>query len=228
MPIYCQEFLDLIQSISFDNKYLKWYITLCAQASLRGSDRSVINHNIGYVEQHHIIPKSLKIVNEKVDKNLVYLTPREHFLCHRFLAKMFSNSLWKKKMNAAVFMMCNTTYMISSRQYEFLRFQHFKTNIPSIHTRKKMAASLKNLIWIKREQTNEFLRVSSEKAQEFYKLGFIKGRKPRINAPVHSIANRRKISMSHILRVKITCEYCGLVCSKHMHTRWHGNKCKAK
>ena len=27
---------------------------------------------------------------------------------------------------------------------------------------------------------------------------------------------------------KVACEYCGLTCSKSNHTRWHGDKCKAK
>ena len=25
---------------------------------------------------------------------------------------------------------------------------------------------------------------------------------------------------------KLTCEYCGIECTKNNHTRWHGNKCK--
>ena len=44
----------------------------------------------GYCENHHIKPKCLGGDNTK--DNLVKLTFREHFLCHRLLCKMFPNN----------------------------------------------------------------------------------------------------------------------------------------
>ena len=41
----------------------------------------------GYVEKHHIIPKCLGGSNNK--ENLVELTAREHFLCHKLLTKIY-------------------------------------------------------------------------------------------------------------------------------------------
>lgn len=41
----------------------------------------------GYVEHHHIIPKCMGGSNNK--KNIVALTPEEHFLCHVLLVKIY-------------------------------------------------------------------------------------------------------------------------------------------
>lgn len=41
---------------------------------------------IGYLERHHIIPRCLGGTNNK--DNLVRLSYREHFICHRLLCKM--------------------------------------------------------------------------------------------------------------------------------------------
>jgi hypothetical protein len=69
------------------NKYEKWYY----QITERGKNRTV---KTGY-EKHHIIPKSLGGSNQK--SNLTLLTPREHFICHWLLIKIYAvgESHWK-------------------------------------------------------------------------------------------------------------------------------------
>jgi hypothetical protein len=47
-------------------------------------------------ETHHIIPKSLGGTNDKI--NLVYLTPREHFIAHALLTKMVIDKKHKRSM----------------------------------------------------------------------------------------------------------------------------------
>ena len=61
-----------------NNKYTTWYFSIIdnAQKSIR----------TGYVEKHHIIPKSCGGSN--ANDNLVKLTSREHFICHLLLTKM--------------------------------------------------------------------------------------------------------------------------------------------
>ena len=61
-----------------ENKYTKWYYQLIDRARCRVMD--------GYIEKHHIIPKSLGGNNSK--DNLAILTAREHFICHWLLTKM--------------------------------------------------------------------------------------------------------------------------------------------
>lgn len=46
----------------------------------------------GYVERHHILPKSMGGSNAK--ENLVDLTAREHFICHVLLAKIHGGKMW--------------------------------------------------------------------------------------------------------------------------------------
>ena len=63
----------------------------------------------GYVEKHHIIPRSLGGTNSK--KNIVILTAREHFLCHYMLIHIYKNSAeYYKMLNA--FMMTDQTHLL--------------------------------------------------------------------------------------------------------------------
>lgn len=68
-----------------DNKYTKWYFAIIKRATERTLD--------GYCERHHAIPKCLGGTNDK--NNLVYLTAREHFICHLLLMKMHSSNKLK-------------------------------------------------------------------------------------------------------------------------------------
>ena len=47
-----------------------------------------------YYEKHHIIPKCLNGTDEK--NNLVLLTAREHYVCHKLLTRIYPNTrgLW--------------------------------------------------------------------------------------------------------------------------------------
>jgi hypothetical protein len=81
----------------------------------------------GYVERHHIVPKSLG-GNDHPD-NLVDLTAREHFICHMLLTKMYSEGTPPHyKMVKAFFMMLtcrseNQDRFLSSKKYELIRIR---------------------------------------------------------------------------------------------------------
>lgn len=77
----------------------------------------------GYKEKHHILPKCIGGLDVK--ENLVELTAREHFLCHKLLCKIYPNeyklwyALWlmvigkqKNKLNI---------FKINNRDYERLK-----------------------------------------------------------------------------------------------------------
>lgn len=84
----------------------------------------------GYKEKHHILPKCLGGKDDK--DNLVELTAREHFLCHRLLCEIYPNN---DKLWYALFLMAigknrhikTDPYKISSRTYESLRLNFIKT-----------------------------------------------------------------------------------------------------
>lgn len=63
-----------------DNKYTRHYMSLINKAKHR------ILPKDQYKERHHVIPQSLGGTNDK--DNLVWLTGREHALCHWALLKM--------------------------------------------------------------------------------------------------------------------------------------------
>ena len=77
------------------NKYHKWYDQLIDRARNRTIE--------GYVERHHIVPKSLGGTNEI--SNLVALTAREHLIAHMLLPRFVEN---KAPMWLAVYMMMHT------------------------------------------------------------------------------------------------------------------------
>lgn len=95
-----------------DNKYSKCYYNI-----IEHRKNNPVN---GYVERHHIIPKSLGGSNKK--ENIVALTAREHFVCHRLLVKMTCGRD-KMKMSYAIRCLVNQEnkhqqrYKISSQTY---------------------------------------------------------------------------------------------------------------
>jgi len=99
------------------NKYKTWYNSITANAKNRTID--------GYVERHHIIPRSLGGSDDK--ENLVDLTAREHFICHWLLIKMYSGEPKAKMVYALNGMKRNGQYTqryetkITSRVYENLK-----------------------------------------------------------------------------------------------------------
>ncbi len=95
-----------------ENKYTKWYFNII-------NDRRS-NPYTGYVEKHHIIPKSMGGSNAK--DNLVALSAREHFICHWLLTKMTD----KKGMRLALLAMTRASsnqsrYKVSSRIFQKIR-----------------------------------------------------------------------------------------------------------
>ena len=83
----------------------------------------------GYKEKHHIIPKCLGGLNEK--ENLVELTAKEHFLCHKLLCEIHPSN---PKLMWALWLMAIgkqkskviEPYKVGSREYERLKMIFIK------------------------------------------------------------------------------------------------------
>lgn len=124
------------------NKYAGWYFNII-------ENRKIFSHD-GYVEKHHIIPKSIGGSNET--DNIVSLTAREHFICHRLLTKMLTGSA-KLKMVRAVYALAHwrrkgNNIKVSSKTYQRLKeefsimVRESKLGVPrSPETRAKISAS---------------------------------------------------------------------------------------
>jgi len=114
-----------------ENKYTKWYFNLVQKAKERNSSKG----EGVYLEEHHIIPKSIGGSYSK--KNLVLFTAKEHYVAHRMLVKMTTGEA-HKKMHLALFCMvsANDCYKLSkSKTYEKLRAQCGKANSGENHVR---------------------------------------------------------------------------------------------
>ena len=103
------------------------------------------------IEKHHIIPRCLGGSNDAT--NIALLTPREHFVCHLLLTKMFTGE-HRKKMIFAFIMMRNGArrknqserYVPSSRLYQFLKQESkdlLSSRIVSEETRRKISEKAK-------------------------------------------------------------------------------------
>jgi len=85
----------------------------------RAKNESRKKNNGIYYERHHILPKCLGGLDNKL--NLVLLTGREHFICHKLLVKIYpdNKSIWY----ASSMMICmksgNRGYIVTSREYEY-------------------------------------------------------------------------------------------------------------
>lgn len=84
----------------------------------------------GYTEKHHILPRSLGGNDDK--ENLVYLTAREHYICHLLLTKIYEDDIkaYFKMVKACVMMMFmkapNQQRVYNSRMYEWVKIQFSK------------------------------------------------------------------------------------------------------
>lgn len=106
--------MDENQITFVDNKYTKWYYSIISNAKTRSTT--------GYIERHHIIPKSLGGNNTK--DNLVRLTAREHFVCHLLLTKMTDGNNKIKMLHAlGKFVQTNNLQdrNLTARQYNIAR-----------------------------------------------------------------------------------------------------------
>ena len=65
------------------------YKKLYDQIIENAKNRNIIENK--YYEEHHIIPKCLNGTND--DNNLVKLTLREHYVCHKLLAEIYKEFL---------------------------------------------------------------------------------------------------------------------------------------
>lgn len=115
-----KNYFSILSNIAEHNKYYTWYLGICQEAQKRG----LTKQSNQIMEKHHIIPRSFGLGGETDKLNLVMLTPREHYISHMLLTKMFNkNILYKKKMIYALWRLSNRglLYIPNSRKYNFAK-----------------------------------------------------------------------------------------------------------
>lgn len=213
------------------NKYTTWYHNIITKADQR------VNQE-GYVEKHHIIPKSLGGSNDA--SNLVKLTAKEHFVCHLLLIRMTERKSRIKMRYAAWMMVKNNPYqnrtIITGRKFQLLREQMILANkerpgpnlgmVMSDETKQKLSKALKGKnTGPKTEEHRQKLRAPKteehKKALSLSRIGKSWGHK-------HSNETKSKMSdwQKGVPKPTLTCEHCNKTISDLNYRRWHGNNCK--
>jgi hypothetical protein len=114
--------------------------------------KRVIN---GYSEKHHIKPKCLGGDNKKT--NIVRLTAKEHYVCHKLLCEIYPN---ENKLKWAFWRMCNIgkhkdqirDYRVTSTEYERIKIKISKIQSERV---KNYSSELRLLIGKKGGETKK-------------------------------------------------------------------------
>lgn len=110
-------------SIFIDNKYTRYYYSIIQNAQKQNRKRGPSV----YYEQHHILPVCWFPQHKNDKSNLVLLTAREHWICHRLLTKMTTGPLKHKMIFAMGGMIRNNKnqnrHTPNARTYEEVKKQ---------------------------------------------------------------------------------------------------------
>jgi len=231
--------------IFLNNKYTKWYYDIIANAQGRILE--------GYTEKHHIIPKSLGGLD--INKNLVNLLAREHFICHWLLTKMVLSKKQKYQMwNAFSCMLYRelpgkTRYKVTPKIFENIKKEGAKIkswkmtgkNNPMFGKMRESHPAYGRK-WTNEQRKNSsishtgYVRSLESRQKQSKKM------KGRIQSLEH-ITNRSGVNhpgfgknLNAIRKEKIrqgvlnmplhTCEHCGKTTTKGNYKRWHSDNCK--
>jgi len=226
--------------IFIDNKYTKWYYQIIARAQSRATTRKGAKIICGdVIEKHHIIPDCFFIARKRngpagwVDgnpddpQNYVYITIREHLICHWLLTKMIDGNPRYQMANALNKMLFQhqprgKREKITSRKFQLLREIVVKEgriarsgeNSPmfnkthSLETREKMSRTRKGHIVL--DSTKQLLKLTPKHSGPNYKL---RGENNAMNKP--GVKEKReqifleKYGVTGPSLVPYKCEYCG-------------------
>jgi hypothetical protein len=223
--------------IFIENKYTKYYRSLIEKAMNRGlHTRYKAKKILGYVERHHVVPKSLGGPN--TNNNLVFLTAKEHFVAHRLLVKITDGKNRVKMIYALHKMMSISSFQqrhrISSKKFEEIRSLIMSTSGEDHYNRgKKRTEEWKN---DRREmylgEKNPNFGNTGVKNPLFNKPSMKKKGNAGKNNPMfgksQKESSKKLLSESALARPKVSCLCCRLVSDVSNFNRWHGDKCKSK
>lgn len=204
------------------SKYTTWYNQIIDNAKKRES--------VSKPDRHHIIPKCMGGSNH-ID-NLVNLTAREHFICHRLLIKMV-DSKFKSKMVYAAWQQSRSAKFkgarITSRTFAKLR----EEMSISYTGRKRMTFSdewRNNMSISKKGEKNHMFgkKHSIDSTEQISKnrTGKCMGENNPFFNKKHSATVIANIVESN--KTTHVCPHCGKSGKSNSMKRWHFDNCKFK
>jgi len=174
----------------------------------------------GYMERHHIIPRSLGGKDTK--ENMVWLSASDHFECHKLLTTI-TEGINKTKMWSALWRMMNKQsqtqqrdYLFTNEEYKEARKQH------SIAHSQRMSGTNNPFFGQTHSDKTRSLMSSLKKGKTYEEImGTEKAAEMRM---------KRSIEQSGKLKgpqKKVTCPHCGTIGGQGIMKRWHGKNCKS-
>lgn len=230
--------------IFINNKYTRIYYAIIERAKSRTLSDCI------YTERHHIIPQSFFKSRSKTGwlsgdynakTNLVKLTAREHYICHRLLTKMTEGIALYKMANAMrrFAHATKTKQFVDSRTYEQiskLQSETMKGRPCSPETREKIRQGNLNRPPI----TEETRRKLSEAAKR--RKGFTPEGRDKVveanKARVWTDEQREKLRQHNLGKPntaqkgkpqpQLVCPHCKKQGGHSAMKRWHMENCKNK
>jgi len=235
------------------NKYVKWYLSICKRSQLKFTTRKEAVLYYGYTEEHHILPKSLCSDDiQKNDKsNRVYLSAREHFICHWLLTKItHSQSMFRAfwgltsqhSSNHKRYKVCSKVYELSKKAYSksISGDNHW---MKSEKSRKNASIAAKKRILNMTEEQKKNKRIalsmsikgrilSPEHKDRIGKANKNKKRSSEMN--MRQSMRQKEYVITHgwksptlgVVRDKQPCHICGTLVDVANMNKWHGDKCR--
>lgn len=208
-------YIQHIKILSKNSKYCKWYCNIIINALSRASSRKIAKNILSSVEGHHILPKCLCDCNkQKIDNlNIVFVSPREHFILHWLLTKMIKNN----KLNFAFSMFLQNksgNRNFKSFQYDILKKQlsraisdNNKEKIPwnkgiphKQETIEKISKSLSGKVpWNKGINPDKRIPMSKEQANKLSSIRLLE------NNPMSNPNSLEKVKIAANQRSKSIC-----------------------
>lgn len=198
------------------NKYTKAYFQIITSAKTRIVE--------GYVERHHIIPKSLGGTNDQT--NLVRLTAKEHFICHLLLLRMTQGKSRIKMLRAIqAFGMSKKAgkRKLTARQYQTIRT--LTADLPAWNRGKTLADYT--------PEQKEALRKSgitkrgrAQTAEANAKRSATQSGRPAHNKGKSMPFKGRVSPTKGMTHSKKPCPHCGKEVAANIMAKYHGDRCQ--
>lgn len=198
-------------------------------------------------ERHHILPKSMGGTNKK--ENIVFFTPKEHYVAHHLLWKIYRN----REMHYAFWLMvtkCSKdgrrNYTVNSRTYTLAKEQH-RIEVSKVHTgkivseetRKKSSKSLmgklcwaKGLTGIHSKEGLGNIRKSSIGRKDSLETQKKRSESAKLRPMAENIyseeSKRKRNESNEKWREdnQIKCPHCNKIGVKYNMERYHFDNCK--